>query len=90
MCIRKGKDRQEEAHIILGLFASVLSDSDELRLQKELLRSVKKFAFKKYQAEFIETVRVIRDSLNKNPERFSRVLSGLDEIEHIASLRFQG
>ena len=83
-------DNREEAHVLIDLIRTADNKKKQSKYQKRLLQVVRKFAFKKYQLLFAETAREIEDLIEKEPEYFSPLKEGFQEILVIAELRFKG
>lgn len=83
-------DNREEAHVLIDLIRTAENKKKQGKYHKRLLLVVRKFAFKKYQLLFAETAREIEDLIEKEPESFSPLKEGIQEILAIAELRFKG
>lgn len=89
-------DRQEEVGVLITLLQNgLLNKSPGIhekqirKYQKQLLRIIRKFAFRKYRKEFEETMSVLED-LGKRYPRFRELTPELDEIRRVAELRLHG
>ena len=83
-------DNKEEAHIIIDLIREADDLKKRNKYQKRLLQVLRKFAFKKYHHLFMETVSELNILIKREPEYFSSLSDGLEEIKVIAEMRFKG
>lgn len=83
-------DNKEEAHVIIDLIREADVLKKRSKYCKRLLQVLRKFAFKKYHHLFMETVSELSILIKREPELFSSLSDGLEEIKEIAELRFKG
>lgn len=81
-------DRSEEVELLRTSLAAGLSDEMTNRAAKQLLNSLKKFAYQKYRREFEDAVTTVTAAADEAPQRFPGIASGIAEIAEIASARF--
>ncbi len=87
------RDRLEETLALVELLDTYdfgANDARRHQAVRELVATVKKFAFRKYRDEFEYAVSIVRKRASANPDNFPGVNDSLDHIERIASLRFNG
>jgi adenine-specific DNA-methyltransferase len=86
-------DRQEEIRVLLSILQD--SNGEELKadrqtLQKRILWLLRKFAHRKYKDRFDQALGELRSVAEGDPDRFAVLLLGLEEIAHLARIRFEG
>ncbi len=79
-------DRREEIEIVIG----ILRRSPLVSLQRRALWLLRKFAHRKYQAEFEETLSGLRLFCRRQPDSFPVLAEGLSQVEELARARFEG
>ena len=83
-------DNREEAHVLIELIRHSKDKKVIAKYIKRLLQVIRKFAFKKYQALFIETVKELDKIIKEEATLFGPLAGGLEDIKEIAKLRFEG
>lgn len=90
-------DKREEAMVLLKLLVND-AGANQRALQRRLVRTVKKFAFKKYREEYEQTISAIRSAAAEManletkgglPAVGTEFLASLEEVDRIARLRFE-
>ena len=81
-------DMQEEAMVLLGLVRANPPSPAKRHLQQRLIRVLKKFAFRKYRGEFVETFDAVWSGVSEVSGDDSVTLAQLKEVKRIAELRF--
>ena len=86
-------DRQEEIHVLLKILQALprgKEGTDGDAFQKRILWLLRKFAHRKYRDRFERTVAELRSFAEGDPEAFSLLLNGLEEVTALARRRFEG
>ncbi len=83
-------DRKEESEILISLLRTNAAMKTRTQLQNLLLRSVKKFTFRKYRMEYLSILEELEVLIEENPELYAGLTMGLERIKEIADLRFNG
>ncbi len=83
-------DRQEELQVFLDLLGKADRKKDRDRYQRKILVVLKKFTHKKYISQWTEERSRIRQLVEGREKDFAILRRGLDELERIADLRFNG
>ena len=89
-------DRREEIRVLMEILASghppgsVGESNEDDSLQKRILWLLRKFAHRKYRKDFEQTLRELRALTRREPDRFSLLIRGLEEIAVLARARFAG
>ena len=81
-------DMREEAIVLLELILENPAEDKKRKLQLRLIRVLKKFAFRKYRREFVETLDTVYTGLLDQVGDNAEILAKLKDVERIAHLRF--
>ncbi|MGM0674762.1 MAG: DNA adenine methylase [Spirochaetota bacterium] len=85
------RDRREEARVLISLLRDAHVTASERRAyHDQLLRALRKFAYRKYAGEFEGVAEEIEAACRTHPERFAGVGEGLSELRALARRRFEG
>lgn len=84
------RDRLEECRVLVSILDRELEKVERTRYGRRLLTLLRKFAFRKYRAEFSTMLEEMKTKTAADPVRFGGLSDGLAELERLAQLRFNG
>lgn len=84
------RDRLEECRVLVSILERELDARERVKYGRRFLTLLRKFAFRKYRAEFSAMLEEMKKKTAAEPEKFGGLSEGLSELERLATLRFNG
>ena len=85
------KDRSQEAQVLIRLLRDAdVTARERTQYRDRLLRALRKFAYRKYEAEFESVAEEIEAACRTHPARFDGIGEGVLELRALARRRHEG